>query len=137
MRKPALLLLIFILAGCQNEAATPTTVEYQPGIRSYDRTMLRLMKNWGVPGGFLAIIEDGEILLSHGYEYADVGQKEAVQPGSLFRNASVSKPLTAVAVLKLVEEGKLQLDMPALRVLDHLHPADGVEIDPRLESITT
>jgi N-acyl-D-amino-acid deacylase len=83
----------------------------------------------------LAVLEE-EVLLARGYGYADAEQDEIVQPGSLFRIASISKPITAVAVLKLAEEGKLQLDAPVFQVVYHLHPAAGAEMDPRLELIT-
>ncbi len=65
------------------------------------------MDEWEIPGGALAVMDDGEILLARGYGYADVESGELVQPNSLFRIASVSKPITALAVLKLVEDGNL------------------------------
>ena len=49
-------------------------------------------------------------MLAKGYGYADVGNEDEVQLDSLFRIASISKPITAVAVLTLVESGQLGLD---------------------------
>ena len=130
------ILIVFFMASCQNRAKIPTTGECQPGMSYFDRAMIRLMEKWKVPGGSLAVLEEEEVFLARRYGYADAEQDEIVQPGSLFRIASVSKPLTAVAVLKLAEEGKLQLDAPVFQVVDHLHPAAGAEMDPRLELVT-
>jgi len=102
----------------------------------FDRTMIRLMEKWEIPGGALAVIKDGEILLARGYGFANVETEEPVQPDSLFRIASVSKIITAAAVLKLVEEGRLDLDMPAFQILDDYHPPEGTKMDSRIDGIT-
>src|SRR5262249_39849061 len=64
-------------------------------------------------------------------------KKEAVQPTSRFRIASISKPITAVAVFRLIERGKLKLDdkvFSIVKVVPHLEP--GKRPDPRLARIT-
>jgi N-acyl-D-amino-acid deacylase len=94
------------------------------------------MGKWEIPGGAMAVIQDGKLVLSRGYGYADTNTGELIQPDSLFRIASVSKPITAVAVLKLVENDELSLDMPAFQMLNHLQPQAGVEVDPRINQIT-
>lgn len=58
----------------------------------------------------IAITHHGKLICSKGYGYADTTHHIPVTPNSLFRIASVSKSLTAVAILKLVEAGKLSLD---------------------------
>jgi N-acyl-D-amino-acid deacylase len=74
--------------------------------------------------------------LARGYGLADLSRHEPVLPESLFRIASLSKPITAVAVLKLVEEGSLSLDTPAFHLLDDFEPPVGATLDPRLYDIT-
>ena len=51
-------------------------------------------------------MRDGRLIYARGFGYADVESKTPVQPDALFRIASVSKPITSAAVMKLVEEGK-------------------------------
>ncbi|MFO1062754.1 MAG: serine hydrolase domain-containing protein [Pirellulales bacterium] len=53
-------------------------------------------------GGF----EHGRIAFARGYGLADIAKREPVTSTSLFRIASISKPITAVAILKLAEENR-------------------------------
>jgi len=67
------------------------------------------MENLKIPGLAVAFYKEN-FTWSKGFGYADLEHKVPVTPQTLFRLASISKPLTAVAVLKLLEEGKLNLD---------------------------
>jgi CubicO group peptidase (beta-lactamase class C family) len=62
-----------------------------------------------VPGVSVAVIHDGKIEWARGFGVTRVGGP-AVTPDTLFQAASISKPVTAVAVLRLAESGKLNLD---------------------------
>ncbi|MGV3660833.1 MAG: serine hydrolase domain-containing protein [Prosthecobacter sp.] len=64
----------------------------------------------GIEGMAVAYGRDGEILFEAGYGSADADGKEPVTPEHRFRIASVSKPITATAVMMSVEKGLLQLD---------------------------
>ena len=62
-------------------------------------------------GAAVVIVKDGAVIAQEGFGLADAERKEAVDPaGTLFRIASVSKTFTAVAVMQLVEQGKIDLD---------------------------
>jgi len=116
---------------------TPTpTVDDSSSTAIYDRVITQLMSKWGVPGGSLAVSKDGRLVLAKAYGIADRERNLPVQPESLFRIASVSKTITAVAVLKLVEEGKLDLEAKAFKLLDNLKPVSGKTVDPRIYNIT-
>ena len=69
-------------------------------METYDRLIPELMEKWEIPGGAIAVVKDGRLVLAKGYGLADVENEELVQPDSLFRIASISKPITAVAILK-------------------------------------
>jgi len=62
-----------------------------------------------VPGVSIAVIHDGKIEWARGFGVAAIGGPP-VTAGTLFQAASISKPVTAMAVLRLVQEGKLSLD---------------------------
>src|SRR5262249_47998282 len=71
-----------------------------------------------VPGAALAVVRHGRLVYARGFGYADQEKHRPVQPQSLFRIASISKPFTATAIMQLIERGKLRLDD---RVVDILH----------------
>ena len=66
-----------------------------------------------VPGAAWGIVIDGELAHSGVTGYRDVPSKAPVTPDSVFRIASMTKSFTALAILKLRDEGKLALDDPA------------------------
>jgi len=138
-----LVLMAASLAPAQEKApvpadpAMPVTGEPQPGLEPFDRLMFSFMAANKVPGGALAVTKGGRLVYARGFGYADVERKEPVQPTSLFRIASVSKPLTGVAVLQLVERGKLKLDDKVFGLLKpEPHLEAGGSVDPRLKQIT-
>ena len=63
-----------------------------------------------VPGLSLAIIQDGRIVKVKGYGVTERGGESPVTPSTLFQAGSISKPVSAVGALHLVEQGKLALD---------------------------
>jgi CubicO group peptidase (beta-lactamase class C family) len=67
------------------------------------------MKRLNVPGVSVAVIKDGKVAWTRGYGMAWTGGP-AVTPQTLFQAASISKPVTAMAALRMVEQGKLDLD---------------------------
>jgi CubicO group peptidase (beta-lactamase class C family) len=68
------------------------------------------MAELGVPGVSVAVIEDGQIAWARGYGVVEAGQSERVTPATLFQCASISKPVSAIIALRLVESGALSLD---------------------------
>ena len=116
--------------------ALPATGVEVPGMSSFDRVIPELMKTWGIPGGSVAVVKDGRLVFARGYGYADVALQQLVQPEALFRIASVSKPITAVAILKLVEQGRLSLDAKAYTLLPHITPPPGATVDSRIYDVT-
>lgn len=105
-------------------------------LRPFDDLMLNVLRDRSVPGASLAVARHGEILLSRGYGWADREAKTPVQPDSIFRIASVSKPITATAVICLVQQGKLKLDEPVLPRLLCLFSKPPVVRDTRWEKVT-
>jgi CubicO group peptidase (beta-lactamase class C family) len=63
-----------------------------------------------IPGASVAVIDDGEIAWAESYGVLEVGKAAPVSAETRFQAASISKPLTALAVLGLVQEGRLALD---------------------------
>lgn len=72
----------------------------------------RFMDRYTVPGLSVVIARHGQFVYSEGFGFADQSTGERMTPSHLFRIASVSKPITAVAAYCLVEQGRLGLDEP-------------------------
>jgi N-acyl-D-amino-acid deacylase len=108
-----------------------------PDLSKFDEMMRSFMKENRIPGASLAVTHKGKLVYNRGFGFADRDTEELVRPQSLFRIASISKPITAVAIMKLVEERKVKLDQPVFELLE-IEPfiAKDTEADPRLKDIT-
>ena len=73
-------------------------------------TVAQLMERFHVPGVSVAVIKDFKIHWAKAYGVADVGSKRSVEIGSMFQAASISKPVTAMAAMRLVQRGVFALD---------------------------
>ena len=80
-----------------------------------------LLRSYDVPGTSLALVEDGEVVWDEGYGLADVAAGGPVRSDTVFQAASISKAVSAWGVMRLVEQGKLDLDAPAERYLRRWH----------------
>jgi CubicO group peptidase (beta-lactamase class C family) len=100
------------------------------GLGGFDATLKSFMQARAIPCGQLAVVRKGKLVLSRGYTYAEDGAFKT-QPTSPFRIASISKPVTATAVLRLVQDGKLKLTDRAATLLGLSTTAD-----PRLKDVT-
>lgn len=108
-----------------------------PRMASFDRRMAEFMKRHEVPGASLAVTDQGRLVYARGFGYSDKEAKRPVQPASLFRIASLSKPITAVAVLQLVQQGRLRLDDKVFDLLDWSELVQETEtFDERLKAVT-
>jgi N-acyl-D-amino-acid deacylase len=134
-----------LLAACRRDgradraaqgSGVAVTGPASPGMESLDRFVTALMERWEIPGGAVAVTRNGQLVFAHGYGVADRVSGEATRPDSLFRVASLSKSLTALAILTLVGEGRLDLDAKAFSLLNTLTPPAGATPDPRLGDIT-
>jgi len=86
-------------------------------LESLDRMMVGFLRRHRLPGAAIAVVRHGRLVYARGFGIADRQSGQVVQPQSLFRIASLSKPVTAVAILKLVEQDRLGLDDTVAGVL--------------------
>ena len=73
-------------------------------------TIQQLMQRFNVPGVSIAVIKDFKIHWAKAYGVADVETGRAADVNTLFQAASISKPVTAMAALRLAQEGKFSID---------------------------
>jgi CubicO group peptidase (beta-lactamase class C family) len=146
MRLALLLCTALASAACLNSAAfaqsstakIPTTGRTNPQLASFDRLLVGFLRERQLPGGAgLAVARNGRLVYARGYGHADEETKEPVQPNSLFRIASITKPLTSVAIMQLVERGRLRLNDSVFDVLQLQEPTGkGVSLDERWRRVT-
>ncbi len=81
-------------------------------IDSVDAFIARVMVEQQVPGVAVAVMRNGKVVLTKGYGFADLEHKVPVTPRTVFQSGSVGKAFTVMAVLMLVDEGRVRLDAP-------------------------
>lgn len=74
-----------------------------------EKEMERFLRTWNLKGASIAIVKDEQLVYAHGFGIADL-DSNVVQPSHLFRVASISKLITAIGIMHLVEDKKLSLD---------------------------
>lgn len=106
----ALFLLVFLCGG-------PSGFAQPKDISELDRYFEQARQDWQVPGLAVAIVQDGEIVLSKGYGVREKGKDAPVDGQTLFAMASTTKATVAAAMATLVDAGLVDWDDP---VVQHL-----------------
>jgi len=75
-----------------------------------ERIINSFMRRWEIAGASVAVAKDGKLVFARGFGFADKSSQAATEPYNKFRIASISKLVTAVAVMKLQEEGRLSVN---------------------------
>lgn len=111
------LFLAFISLSCQTPSNDIKSIEndllpnfYIEGEKPEPVTLNERMHHYGVPGLSVAVFKNGELEWAKGYGMADLETQRPVDEQTLFQAASISKPVSAVAVHKMAEEGVIDLD---------------------------
>lgn len=91
-------------------------------------TIQERMQSLGVPGIAVAVVHEGDLDWTGGYGLRDTGLGSPVETHTLFQAGSISKPVAALAALRLVDEGVLELDRDVNELLTSWH----VPVDPSL-----
>jgi CubicO group peptidase (beta-lactamase class C family) len=104
-----------------------------PSVAAIDDAMRSVMEGGGVHGASLAIIVGTRLVYAKGYAYRP---GPLIKPTTYFRQASVSKFITSLAIMQLVNEGKLTLDTTMQSILQLHPPWGGAPQDKRFSKIT-
>lgn len=90
-------------------------------VKKMDQIAPQLLERYQVPGEALGLVWNGEVVWSAGYGLADKERDVPVTGDTVFQVASISKALTSWGVMKLVENGRLDLDAPVEQYLTRWH----------------
>lgn len=130
---------IFMLIGCSTTSKLTKTVDtldkyslLKKDIRQYIK---KEMDRHNIVGLSIALIDDKNIVLQEGYGYADKRKRIQATSKTLYRTASISKTFTSIAIMKLVEDRKISLDLPVEKYLSHFkfknYPGDFKKVSIR------
>src|SRR5689334_23021850 len=114
------LLLAPVLWSCASQTATRTPAAADAFGASVDKLAADYMAAQKIPGMAIAVIQDGQILKRATYGVASVELNVPLTEKTLFTMASTSKEFTAVAIMSLVEEGKIRLNQSVREILPEL-----------------
>lgn len=117
----------FAQTGSANPVATQPYAEARANANKIGNELVAR----GIPGAAIAVAVDGHLVYAEGFGYADLEERVPVWPTTKFRIGSISKSLTATALVQLVEQGKIDLDAPVQKYVPSF-PDKGAKITPRL-----
>ena len=111
---------VFAMSVAVVAFASSASAQNSSGIAALDASLRGAVERKDVPG-VVALVTDRERVLYQGnFGVADVSTGRALTPDAMFRIASMTKPITSVALMQLVEQGKIALDDPASKYLPEL-----------------
>jgi len=111
------LLTIFFFAACASQTnITPTRASVQDPIQAFKQEIERLQKKYNIPGMSVAVLKNQQAIFADAFGYADIENKMPATADTPYNIASLTKTFAAAILMKLVEEGKLDLhaEMAAL-----------------------
>jgi CubicO group peptidase (beta-lactamase class C family) len=94
-----------------------SSLSAQPVLAPLEQCIEEAFEEWNIPGMSVAIVKEGEVVLSKGYGVLEAGKEQAADGGSVYAIASNTKAFIATAIGILVEEGKLNWDDPVRKHL--------------------
>ncbi len=101
-------------------------------VNSFDADIRKMIEEMGVPAVSLAVINNNEIVYSNTYGVKSTSKNNKANKNTVFESCSLGKSFLVFVVLKMAEEGKLDLDKPVFEYL----PNQKLEHDPRYKLIT-
>lgn len=121
---PLFLLLSFFIFSCEKVETQSDPIQdeilaiengllppfVEKGDSSLKMNIYDRMEHYNVPGVSIAVVKDGKLLWAKGYGIANTETGDSVTIETIFQAGSISKPIAALGALKLVQEGKMELD---------------------------
>ena len=126
-RQLLLLALLFTWTILSSASAQVTPAQHAPGVPDDLEQFIRArMQNWKVPGLSIAVVQNGQVIYSHGFGLRDVKGNLPVTTKTIFAIGSISKSFTSLSMGMLNDEGKLDWDKPVRQYLPEFQMNDPV-----------
>ena len=98
-------------------SSMPLICQRSEAIRNVDQYLERYLERTPIPGFSIAIVEDDEVIYNKAFGVERQGQSKRMTPNSILAIDALGRGFTAMAVLQLVEQGKISLDDPVIKYL--------------------
>lgn len=108
----SLIASVLIVAFLALAPSGPAQAVEPPGFEGFDSFVDGQLSRWKVPGAVIAVIRDGEILFVKGYGLRDLERGLPMTARSAIPIGSITKPMVAISIAKLVREKRLEWDRP-------------------------
>jgi CubicO group peptidase (beta-lactamase class C family) len=106
---------VLLLSGCAGTPPRPTNIarnDYESAKQYLSATIKQDMEKHDVKGLSIALIDDQKVVWAEGFGYADAANQVPATADTMYRIGSISKVLTATEIMRLAEQGKVELDKP-------------------------
>ena len=114
------LLITHCFLACSPQIEPPNAVSEHP-LADFENQLAEMLpplqEAYLVPGVAVGVIHEGEVFLKRGFGFADVAAQRPVDVSTAFNIGSISKTIAAWGVMRLVETGRVSLDVPVARYL--------------------
>src|SRR5262245_7989062 len=113
-------LSLLLVIPASTLAQVPT--RYSEAIRGLERLIEQERQDAAIPGLSVALVDDQTVVWAKGFGHADLAKTKPATPETVYRVGSVSKLFTDIAVMQLVEQGKIDIDAPVTKYLPEFKP---------------
>jgi methyl acetate hydrolase len=112
--------IVFMMGVGIAALAGTASAQNSPGSAALDTSLREAVERKDVPGVVALVTDRDRVLYQSAFGVADVATGRPLTPDALFRIASMTKPVTSLALMQLVEQGRIGLDDPAEKYLPEL-----------------
>ena len=103
--------ILFLVGSCETKIATLESVSIsEDSLKIATYKLHDYVDKGHLPGTFVRIIKEGKVVYNDLYGFVDIEKNKPVKEESLYRIFSMTKPITAVAIMTLQDQGMLKLD---------------------------
>jgi len=121
-RHTTIIIFLILSSVCSFAQTSSAAVDYSAAVSVLERFIEHEMADKELAALSIALVDDQRLVWTRGFGFADSEHKVPASTDTIYRVGSVSKLFTDIALMQLVEQGKVDLDAPVTRYLPDFHP---------------
>jgi CubicO group peptidase (beta-lactamase class C family)/D-alanyl-D-alanine dipeptidase len=122
MRIASLFVLLFLTSPTFAQPSVPPAAPYKDAVAALEKLIKHEVDDKKLPSLSVALVDDQKVVWAAGFGFQDLAKKVPATAETIYRVGSVSKLFTDVAIMQLVEDGKLDLDAPVAKYVPDFKP---------------